>query len=539
MKKTLTRCLLAIVMMASMIMAMVLPASAASYKLKLEIQEIINSANPGAGESIIKGETAVSDSTNLTGALYELLLTGLGEMAGDAWDFNIDEEMLDKILEEGIPTEEDEWDEWLKGFEDDMAGIQGGEGLLKLIKNNVTVGSMEDGTYTMTYTPVVNEGTDPANVKSYTFKLTRESVIIGGGGGTQEPPTTTDPKPETPDTPNVPTVSPGGSGNTSTGTPNTPSGSHGGGGGTSTSTPNTPSGSHGGGGSTSAEAPDADDAEGIRIELPDSTVSDAVQSGVVVTLSVEMGAVSDSAITIVTNTTTPIKVKIPVAPTTSGLVAVLVKEDGTEQIIRDSVVTEDGVVTAVSNGDKIVIKDNTKTFNDVTDAHWGKDAVAFVTARGLFAGVGNNNFAPDVTTNRGMIAQVLHNLEYNVENHGDGHSFPDVQDHHWYNDAVHWAKDRGIVGGYGDGTFKGEKEVTREELVVMLWNYAGKPAGANSDYVNGFNDAETVSDWALNAMNWALENGVLGGKGGKILDPAGLATRAELAQMMKNFISNL
>jgi len=57
--------------------------------------------------------------------------------------------------------------------------------------------------------------------------------------------------------------------------------------------------------------------------------------------------------------------------------------------------------------------------------------------------------------------------------------------------------------------------------------------------VNGFNDAETVSDWALNAMNWALENGVLGGKGGKILDPAGLATRAELAQMMKNFISNL
>ena len=232
------------------------------------------------------------------------------------------------------------------------------------------------------------------------------------------------------------------------------------------------------------------------------------------------------------------KVKIPVEGTTSGFVAVLVKEDGTEQIIRDSAVMEDGVVTTVSDGDKIVIKDNTKTFNDVTDAHWGKNAVTFVAARGLFAGVGNDNFAPDVTTNRGMIAQVLHNLEYNAEKQSDGHSFPDVQENHWYNNAVHWAEDRGIVGGYGDGTFKGEKEVTREELVVMLWNYAGKPSAENGDSVNGFHDAQTVSGWALNAMNWALENGILGGKGGKMLDPSGLATRAELAQMMKNFISN-
>ena len=502
MRKMLARCLLTVVMMASMIMGMVLPASAASYKLKLEVKELLDAVNPGAGENILESETSVSDSTNLGGALYELFLTSFGEIAGDAWEFEIDEEKLDKILEEGLPVEEEEWDAWLDGFEDELAGVEGGGSLLKLLKNNVTVGGMEDGSYTMTYTPPVSDGTDPANVKSYSFKLTRESVIIGGGS----------------------------SGGSSSGGSSSGGSSSGG----SSSGSSSSGGSSGGGGNTPNVPPVTDSTKDIRIELS----ADALQSGAVVTVPVEKGAVSDRAITIVTNTTTPVKVKIPVEVTSSGFVAVLVKEDGTERIIRDSAVMEDGVVTAVSDGDKIVIKDNTKSFDDVTDAHWGKNAVTFVAARGLFAGVGNNNFAPDVTTNRGMIAQVLHNLEYNTEYQSDGHSFPDVQEHHWYNNAVHWAEDRGIVGGYGDGTFKGEKEVTREELVVMLWNYAGKPLAVNGDSVSGFYDGQTVSGWALNAMNWALENGILGGKGGKMLDPTGLATRAELAQMMKNFISN-
>ena len=246
---------------------------------------------------------------------------------------------------------------------------------------------------------------------------------------------------------------------------------------------------------------------------------------------------SASAITIVTNTTAPVKVKIPVEKTTSGVVAVLIKEDGTEQIIRDCIIAGDGVVTTVSNGDKILIKDNTKTFNDVTDAHWGKGAVTFVAARGIFAGTGNGNFAPDQTTNRGMVAQVLHNLEYN-EAFTAKHSFHDVSAQQWYNNAVSWAAEKKIVGGYGDGSFQGDKNVSREELVVMLWNYAGQKPSKSSDHVNGFNDAASVSDWATAAMNWALENGILGGKGGKMLDPAGMATRAELAQMIKNFCEN-
>jgi len=255
----------------------------------------------------------------------------------------------------------------------------------------------------------------------------------------------------------------------------------------------------------------------------------------VVTLPVEHVKVGeDTKVVVNTKSETPVKVEIPVAETTPGTVAVIIKADGTEQIIRDSVVTGNGVVFTVSDGDKIVIKDNTKTFSDVTDSHWGKDAVIFVAARGLFAGTGNDTFSPDQTTNRAMVVQVLHNLEYN-EAHTVAHNFHDVGDYHWYDNAVSWAAEKKIVGGYGDGSFQGDKNVSREELVVMLWNYAGQKPSKDNSHVDGFNDAAKVSDWARGAMNWALENGILGGKGGKMLDPTGMATRAEMAQMMKNF----
>ena len=279
----------------------------------------------------------------------------------------------------------------------------------------------------------------------------------------------------------------------------------------------------------------------IKAELNNKVVTDAAKNDTVVELPMNPVVVGDqkTEVTINTGAKEAVKVEIPVAETTSGTVAVLIKADGTEQIIRDSVVTENGVVANVSDGDKIVIKDNSKQFKDVAD-HWGEGAVNFVAARGIFAGTGDGStFSPNVATTRGMIAQVLHNLEYNKNHPHDGHSFPDVGDHHWYDDAVHWAEDHGIVGGYGDGTFKGDKEVTREELVVMLWNYAGKQTTKDNSLVNGFNDAAKVSDWAKTAMNWALENGVLGGKGGKMLDPTGFATRAELAQMMKNYLENI
>ncbi|MBR2934745.1 MAG: S-layer homology domain-containing protein [Oscillospiraceae bacterium] len=485
MKKTLTKRLLAVAMMASMVLSMALPVSAASYTLKLEIKEGIESVkeslNGGKSQETVKVTSGtVNDATDLTDALTELLIANFGDSAEHEtykaekkglWVFESDAMAL--LIEAGIKAKkEGNWNTWLAGFESDENLAGDASDLLALLKTDATVGEMGVGSYSMTYEPDVADDADPAKGNTYTFTLVCTRKVVGGGSTPSTPvdPTPVDPTPVDP-------------------------------------TPSTD----------------------VVVDVPVAAEPDAV-----VTLPVEK-VETGKTITVNTKSETPVKVEVPVAETNPGIVVVIVKADGTEQIVRDSVVTDKGVQTTVSNGDKIMVKDNSKTFNDVTDAHWGKNAVTFVASRELFAGYSDGSFAPDQATNRGMIVQVLHNLEYNVAHHLDGHAFPDVLDHHWYDDAVHWAEDNGVASGYGDGTFKGEKNVTREELVVMLWNYAGKQVAKDATLVNGFGDAAKVSDWALAAMNWALENGIMGGKGGKMLDPTGLSTRAELAQMIKNF----
>ena len=90
------------------------------------------------------------------------------------------------------------------------------------------------------------------------------------------------------------------------------------------------------------------------------------------------------------------------------------------------------------------------------------------------------------------------------------------------------------MGGYGNGMFGPNDNITREQLAVMLWRYAGSPAATDKEL--HFNDADKASGYALDALRWAVENGVINGKGGGILDPKGLATRAQTAQMLKNFL---
>ena len=90
------------------------------------------------------------------------------------------------------------------------------------------------------------------------------------------------------------------------------------------------------------------------------------------------------------------------------------------------------------------------------------------------------------------------------------------------------------MSGYGNGMFGPNDNITREQLAVMLWRYAGSPAATNKEL--HFNDADEASGYALEALRWAVENGVMSGKGGGSLDPKGLATRAEAAQMLKNLI---
>lgn len=105
----------------------------------------------------------------------------------------------------------------------------------------------------------------------------------------------------------------------------------------------------------------------------------------------------------------------------------------------------------------------------------------------------------------------------------------------WYADAVTWAAAQGIVGGYGNGRFGPNDSITREQLAVMLWRYNKEPAATDKEL--HFSDADRASSWALDALRWAAENGILNGKGNGILDPAGLTSRAEAAQMFENLLN--
>lgn len=114
--------------------------------------------------------------------------------------------------------------------------------------------------------------------------------------------------------------------------------------------------------------------------------------------------------------------------------------------------------------------------------------------------------------------------------------FSDVADEAWYAGAIRWAASRGIVGGYGNGAFGPSDPITREQLAVMLWRYSGSPAAASMEL--NFHDESAVSPFAREAVGWAAENGILNGYGDGRLVPQGRATRAQAAQMLKNFMEN-
>lgn len=173
-------------------------------------------------------------------------------------------------------------------------------------------------------------------------------------------------------------------------------------------------------------------------------------------------------------------------------------------------------------------------FADVSGDSWYYDAVAFAMEKGIMSGYSADTFAPNDNLSRAMLAQILYNLEEKPSARTDIR-FTDVSGDAWYSDAVLWAAENGIAQGY-DGHFDPEAPITREQVATMLWNYAGKPATDNARALN-YSDADKISGWAVNAMLWATENNVMSGYDG-MLDPAGQATRAQIAQMMKNYLDN-
>ena len=171
-------------------------------------------------------------------------------------------------------------------------------------------------------------------------------------------------------------------------------------------------------------------------------------------------------------------------------------------------------------------------FADVAEKDWYYSAVQFAVDNQLFYGISDASFSPNSNMTRGMLATVLYRLAKEPATTAEG-LFSDVASGQYYTEAVAWAAGRGIVNGYGDGTFGPGNSITREQLAVMLWRYAGSPASAGT--LDSFTDKDEIHPWAADALAWAVEQKIVSGRGGGILDPVGQATRAEVAAMLMRY----
>ena len=262
-------------------------------------------------------------------------------------------------------------------------------------------------------------------------------------------------------------------------------------------------------------------------KLSDQDVKEAQEKGEAVTVPVKGIAAAKDA-----NAATKIKidvpnnankttVEIPVENVTSGTVAVIVHEDGTEELVKDSKPTEHGVQLELSGSTTVKIIDNSKTFDDTKD-HWSRDEVNFVAARELFNGVGGNQFGVSQPMTRGMVNTVLARLADVDTTPGQGQA--------WYEVGTDWAKKNGI----SDGT-NPTAPVTREQLATLLYRYAGSPSVSGTLHAA---DAASVSDYAEDALLWANQNGIVNGVGSNTIAPKDNAQRAQVAAMLARYLQN-
>ena len=178
-------------------------------------------------------------------------------------------------------------------------------------------------------------------------------------------------------------------------------------------------------------------------------------------------------------------------------------------------------------------------FNDVLDENaWYYDAVYAAWDAGLMNGVGEGLFAPNATLDRATLATVLYREAGEPAAKGTA-SFTDIAEGQWYTDAVNWAAEQGVVNGYPDGTFRPEAPITRQEMATMLyryWKLRGGKYTAKDDVLAGYQDRGEVADWALEAMSWTVQSGIIVGMTPTTLNPAGSAPRAQVALVLVNYL---
>ena len=274
-------------------------------------------------------------------------------------------------------------------------------------------------------------------------------------------------------------------------------------------------------GSTGTVKTDKNGQTTAETALSSKAVEDAKKNGEPVTAPVEVEATrnSDTAPTVkieLPRNSGETKVEIPVTNVKPGTVAVLVHPDGTEEIVKNSLPTEDGIQLTVNGGATVKIVDNSKDFID-TRNHWAKDAIDFVSARGLVNGMTATIYAPNNSTTRAQLWTIL--ARQNDADLNGGNT--------WFENAQNWAKEKGISDGANpNGT------INRAQMVTMLWRAMGQPAAAGSA---SFADVPADSYYAQ-AVAWAIENGITTGVGGGRFDPNATCTRGQIATFLYRYM---
>ncbi len=179
-------------------------------------------------------------------------------------------------------------------------------------------------------------------------------------------------------------------------------------------------------------------------------------------------------------------------------------------------------------------------FHDVSRSDWYYDAVSYVYNNDLMTGVSNTQFAPNSNLTRGMLVTILYRLEDEPRVTGSS-GFADVASDAWYADAVTWAADHNIVNGISTTKFAPNVDITREQLAAILYRYASYKGYdvTGRDFLTVYTDRDSISAYALDAMQWAVDEGIITGMTTTTIRPQGTATRAQCATMLMRFIENV
>lgn len=180
----------------------------------------------------------------------------------------------------------------------------------------------------------------------------------------------------------------------------------------------------------------------------------------------------------------------------------------------------------------------TSTFSDVASNDTYAAAVNFVVSSGMMAGTSATQFSPDEEASRGIVTISMAQMSGEAIPSARSIPFEDVDSSHWYSDSTSWCMENGIAVGYGNNLFGGEDGVTWEQLATILHSYADYAQIDNevSTDINNFQDRELISDYAVDAVAWALATGMMQAENNRI-NPQDTVTRGELAQVLVIFLT--